>query len=405
VPFKSIVDRIKFDPAFDQQTVDSVRSILKSVYADSPTARTMFDKLGGTVVDVYLAPTSGSSGFVKKSPAKHPVVLLNFAELEAVYQINQVGKIVKTGIEDFLVHELAHAINKSSDPTKHGGHAGFDYLGDTVKFTNKVMTELGLDLRLSYSDAFAPYPTLSEDDYTNGTRVDLVAVDWTSVHFRNGRVDTTASSTKDLFVDFFGRANEVRTGAKADFVWSNDGDDTVKGGKGADEIHGGSDKDKLYGDAHEDRLFGDAGNDKLYGGSENDELDGGLDDDTLDGGAGADNLVGGDGADQFQFRNKGRVDTIADFHGSFSTADAAERDLIVIDTKMFGGNKSSFEVLSSAEMPSAVTAGKSTVLFSNDTGMLVYDRDGLGGKAAVVIAQLVGLNGFTIINHDDILLV
>lgn len=83
--------------------------------------------------------------------------------------------------------------------------------------------------------------------------------------------------------DFLAGADDIRTGALSDYVFSLSGNDRVDGGAGNDTLDGG---------AGNDTLFGGDGNDSLKGGTGKDILDGGAGHDTLTG-FGNDTLVGG----------------------------------------------------------------------------------------------------------------
>jgi Ca2+-binding RTX toxin-like protein len=94
--------------------------------------------------------------------------------------------------------------------------------------------------------------------------------------------------------------------AGVDWVYGDEGHDTLRGlgggdflfgEEGRDELHGGAGDDWLDGGKNKDKLFGGADDDRLFGQDGNDELDGGADNDDLDGGEGADMLDGGDGID------------------------------------------------------------------------------------------------------------
>jgi Ca2+-binding RTX toxin-like protein len=74
-----------------------------------------------------------------------------------------------------------------------------------------------------------------------------------------------------------------------DTLFGDDGRDTLHGAAGNDWLYGGEDNDELHGGEGNDFLFGEDGDDELYGGDNN--LD------YLEGGAGADLLDGGDGDD------------------------------------------------------------------------------------------------------------
>jgi Tol biopolymer transport system component len=144
-----------------------------------------------------------------------------------------------------------------------------------------------------------------------------------------------------------------------------------------------------------DSLGGTAGDDELGGGPGSDALTGGAGHDRLAGGPGSDTLTGGTGPgsmDSFVFDAalKRNVDTITDFERSY--------DQILLDDAFFKGlgkgtpdgtplKKSMFAANAEGE---ATSDGTAQIVYETDTGRLLYDRDGEGGKKAVQFALLEG---------------
>ncbi|MBZ6076087.1 calcium-binding protein [Microvirga puerhi] len=135
----------------------------------------------------------------------------------------------------------------------------------------------------------------------------------------------------------------------------------------------------LRGTSHADRLTGGSGNDQLWG---------------L---AGKDVLYGGAGQDTFVFNTalnkKTNLDKIADFN--------VKDDTIFLDNALFKANKSFYAAikkgteakplaLKSAFFKVADTAkdGNDYLIYNKKTGVLSYDPDGSGEKAAIAIATL-----------------
>ena len=82
-------------------------------------------------------------------------------------------------------------------------------------------------------------------------------------------------------------------------VYSNAGNDFIRGSAFDDVMFGGAGRDTLSGEDGDDWLFGERGNDILRGGGGDDKLLGGAGDDELWGGSGNDTLHGGSGKDVF----------------------------------------------------------------------------------------------------------
>jgi len=132
-----------------------------------------------------------------------------------------------------------------------------------------------------------------------------------------------------------------------------------------------------------------SGNDVLIGSSGRDTLQGGDGDDRLYGKGGKDLLVGGAGNDIFVFdtklNKKTNVDTISDF--------TLKQDRIWLDNKVFTklgkGTESKPGKLSKAFFASDKAKDKNdTIIYNKKKGILSYDSDGSGSKAAVEFAQV-----------------
>jgi Ca2+-binding RTX toxin-like protein len=129
----------------------------------------------------------------------------------------------------------------------------------------------------------------------------------------------------------------------------------------------------------------------LIGSSYNDELTGNSGANLLTGGAGSDLLRGAGGADTFayKFASQGR-DTITDF---------GRDDLLQISASGFGGGlrrgvslrgaASATGAFISGSNPTAVGTS-ANFLYNTSSGLLSFDRDGVGSGAAVAIATLSG---------------
>ena len=151
---------------------------------------------------------------------------------------------------------------------------------------------------------------------------------------------------------------------------------TIAKGVVIENANGGRYGDKLYGNSAANVLQGNGGADTLQGGSGND---------VLWGGSGNDRLYGGSGSDVFVFNKKAskttNEDWIYDFDGGY--------DLIHLDNAVFtklGGTgrlkSGNFDTGSKAD-------DRNDFLVYNKTkGILSYDADGSGKRAAVEIAHL-----------------
>lgn len=153
---------------------------------------------------------------------------------------------------------------------------------------------------------------------------------------------------------------------------------SITGTAGADVITGSSQADILDGGAGADRLSGRAGADSLYGGD------------------GADIMIGGAGGDAFNFDTLARPrvrDTITDFN-------AAEGDFLTLEDAVFAAVTQTDGHLSAGQFHAGAGAktaqdAADRIIYNTTTGVLYYDADGLGGKAAIAIVQLKGQPALT----------
>ncbi|MEZ0170304.1 calcium-binding protein [Microvirga sp. TS319] len=169
-----------------------------------------------------------------------------------------------------------------------------------------------------------------------------------------------------------------------DTFYGNDYADVIRGGYGNDVVYSYGGADIVFGDAGNDKLYGLNGDDDLYGGTGRDFLNGGNGSDYLSGGLDSDTLTGGPGRDYFVFDatpSRTNVDTITDFN--------ARDDTIMLDNKIFT-RIGPDGWLSAAAFRVGPAAADSTdrIIYNKGTGALLYDPDGIGGAAAIKIAQL-----------------
>jgi Ca2+-binding RTX toxin-like protein len=156
---------------------------------------------------------------------------------------------------------------------------------------------------------------------------------------------------------------------------------------GVENVIAGYGNDSLVGDALSNRLSALSGKDTIRGEAGNDVLNGGL---------GNDKLYGGDGWDTFVFDSKlgtsktdrkVNFDTMTDFKGA--------DDTVWLDNKVFTklGKKGS-EAAPALLNKKYFTIGDKAkdandyIVYNKKTGVLSYDPDGSGSKAAVEFAQL-----------------
>ena len=94
-----------------------------------------------------------------------------------------------------------------------------------------------------------------------------------------------------------GGDDQITTGAAADSIFGDDGNDTIHAGAGHDAIDGGTGDDTIFGEDDDDTIFGGDGNDIIDGGAGDDTIHGEGGDDTIDGGDDNDTIYGDAGND------------------------------------------------------------------------------------------------------------
>jgi Ca2+-binding RTX toxin-like protein len=196
-------------------------------------------------------------------------------------------------------------------------------------------------------------------------------------------------------------------------------DDVLIGGVGNDKMSGLAGNDIYYVDSTKDRVIEKAGDgedtvvaqiniNKLANNIENvillegdigvvgnviaNQIKGNDGVNKIDGGLGSDVLTGGAGADIFVFSSKlsnNNIDTITDFSG----------DKLHLSSKVFSKLKGKTDLSDFFVVGEAKDANDFLIY---DNGILYYDVDGSGGKAAVAVVALTGqptltLNDFLII--------
>jgi Ca2+-binding RTX toxin-like protein len=232
----------------------------------------------------------------------------------------------------------------------------------------------------------------------NGNKVTWIAPFWGG----GGNDKLTGSDLADKLRGEGG--NDTINGlAGNDYLDGGSGNDKLYGGTGNDKLYGGSGSDHLNGGTGNDSLYGSSGDDHLDGGTGHDKLDGGSSNDRLSGGSGNDKLTGGSGADVFVFDaklgtdRKVNFDKVADFN--------AKADSFWLDNAVFKklGSKGSED--HPAKLKKAFfTIGDHArdkndyLIYDSKRGVLSYDADGSGAKAAVEFAALK--KGLKLSYHD-----
>jgi Ca2+-binding RTX toxin-like protein len=220
-----------------------------------------------------------------------------------------------------------------------------------------------------------------------------------------------------------GGADVITGGSAADTLEGFAGDDVLNGRGGADDLVGGTGNDRYYVDNAGDAvieligqgrdqvvasrsyaltlgssieslsasgaagaiaLTGNSFGQTITGNASANAIRGGGGADVLDGRLGQDVLTGGTGSDTFFFSTalgSTNVDGITDFY--------APQDAIRLDDAVFTGLAAGALASGAFRIGTAAGDADDRIVYDKATGALSFDRDGLGGAAAVKFAQLV----------------
>ena len=189
-------------------------------------------------------------------------------------------------------------------------------------------------------------------------RIDLGAGDDIFTDASDAGVDTVLGGFGNDTLTSRGGTDSLDGGAGHDSLTASDagarlqgglGNDTLWGGAGADQVSdrggddlvtlgAGNDSYTASGDtgAMADTISGDAGNDQILAGAGSDAISGGAGNDTLTAGAGTDLLSGGSGADVFVFGGGDEVNRIRDFRVGTDDIDLTGLAGIAVFTDLSG---------------------------------------------------------------------
>lgn len=157
---------------------------------------------------------------------------------------------------------------------------------------------------------------------------------------------------------------------------------------------GTSGDDELRGSYEAETMRGRVGDDLILAGSGNDTLLGNNGDDTLVGGRGADEIRGGAGADVIQYNTAAEG-------GDLVFGFAAGTDKIAVSAAGFGGGLTTaaggFLIANQfvANAAGVATQANGQFIFDSNDDVLLWDVDGTGAAAAVVVADFANNVNFT----------
>ncbi|HZO47797.1 MAG TPA: calcium-binding protein [Xanthobacteraceae bacterium] len=223
---------------------NDIRAALTTLYNNSATARYVLDKIGPTnpllieyVPDAVEAVVAGG------------IVRLDMSFLAGIRFFDDHGQLREFGLEQALIHEVAHAIAGLDDPKRADlDSVDADFRGDTVGVENNVVAELGYGYARSGYHGWTP-STFSPANATFGHSIDISYVDIHSgVSYGLDRSADT-QNINSLLIMTDDDDDLVYAGAGRDYVYSGDGADVLTGGTGSDYLNGGEGADELIASA------------------------------------------------------------------------------------------------------------------------------------------------------------
>lgn len=311
----------------------------------------VFGKANGFSASLNLASLNGNNGFV----------INGINQFDASGRsVSGAGDVNGDGIDDLIIGA------RNASPN------GRNYAGQSyVVFGRRS----GFDAALN----------LSSLDGSNGFVLNGVTASDRSGYSVSGAGDVNGDGVNDLLIGATqAKPNGINVG-QTYVVYGQkppSGGDRIDGTPEADLLVGTSGNDTISGRAMDDTLQGFAGNDLLIGGTGNDSLVGGIGNDRLIGGGGADTLEGGEGQDRFSFQSiRQGIDSILDFNGV--------DDLVLLKQTGFDLDLPKGRLTSDRfTIGSAARDRGDRVIYNDQTGALLIDLDGRGGRDAVAIAVL-----------------
>ncbi len=318
--------------------------------------------------------------------------LVQFLQLSATTEIENTGLIVGGGTGIGLIGGEA----TSSKVVNSGTIIGKDYnalqgLEGTDLVTNTGVLDGDVSLR-GGNDRF---------DNWNGTVV-------------NGSI--FGGNGDDIFLPGLG-AETIKGGAGVDTLDFRSGGGLkvdLNGGLGTghakndvysdiERVRGSSTgDDTLIGNGLNNTLMGHGGHDSLAGGSGIDQVEGGSGNDTLAGGVAADSLYGGAGNDSFLLLPSGSdADKVLDWGQVSGNNDRFMLDASVFDAGLSAGAGLGTKFVSRATSNQAVD-GVDRFIFRESDETLWFDKDGKGGAAGMMVADL---QDGAVVTASDFLLV
>ncbi len=269
---QDIQQNIVFGRDDSEHFKQSILSAIDTIYNRPGNAKDVLNDSLST--PLLISSISGRTSGAVRGNNK---VFINLQDTSEYKYITPNGYLVNYSLEHILIHELIHAVwglnDFSGDMTAYPNltENSTDYVGDTVRETNKFLKSWGEPERASYSgwldkDRIASMGLDAGKSLTDGREVSLVIGN-------NGDYQMISVIDKTEPTLLIGR--------DADTLEAHD---IIEGGKGIDTVYGGSAKEWILGFQGADNIYGGKGDDFIVGGAGLDRIYGGDGDDILIGG-------------------------------------------------------------------------------------------------------------------------
>ncbi|SFT49301.1 calcium-binding protein [Mesorhizobium sp. YR577] len=369
--------------------------------------------VGGAGKDTY----NGGNGYDQISFAEYEPTALRGVNINAVTRIaiDQWGNSESfTSIESFRGSQFADVMLGSAANEQFMGMNGRD----------RIDGGAGIDEVRYHRDANWGGNAGVNVNLTTGVAIDGFGKQDTLLNIENVR----GTASNDVLVGS-AVSNVLRGEAGNDSLNGMAGADTMKGGTGNDTYYvdnagdivdelsdGGSGTDtvvsaisfnlanttQVKGTVENLNLSGtgaisgtgNAGNNTINGNGGNNALNGAAGNDLINGGLGNDTLTGGAGNDTFFFNTalnaSTNKDTITDFN--------VVADTIRLENAIFTGLAAGTLTAAAFHTGSAAADASDRIIYNKTTGALLFDKDGLGGAAAVQFATVSA--NLTLTNAD-----
>lgn len=247
--------RQDLSPSEYQAERDAIVAVLEQLHQNTSFKTDVFDELSSADPLTINLVKDAASAFIN---AREINIDSNYGDY--LYYLDTSGEAHQFSLARIVAHELIHAVLGQKDTTDTltgNGQPDPDYLGDTVRETNKYFENAHGSLpsepgRASYSAAGRGWLATENggDWLPTGHTADVVLLAYnpdsalqTTAPTQNVNTSKNVSKTKDLIIGISDEINIIDTGLGDDYIYARGGDDLITAGSGSDYIDGGNGDD------------------------------------------------------------------------------------------------------------------------------------------------------------------